>query len=489
MPVGSHLSIHGLGQVLFHRIDARYEKNGWVEYFGDFKIEDINWFNVYGLVFDLINEDGKIRLVSIESGSPACLPYNVIYTIKWNTSNNNDLPLMKICQTDTDKKLCCELYWKLGLGNMNKFFNGECPMPQKKVTATKSSWPTEPMSFSKMKVKSVHIQVEPSYMEIIKLGHIPESYEDNWFMYCDENHIRYYRSWTGECFFVAHYKKVSDKYLINNLTVNQDITDFFIDKDEAATYLFEYLINAECDNMPLVKWEKFFNKWKRNRQQNLQIIQDEESTKTQKNKKIPDESWYVGQEKHICEGCIYANGITRRGKTAPIEWSKWCGRLPRGIFKSNYISGNCEYKKTDLFIPSEYERKKELLKLAKEESKKEINKEYRILKECTLAGGIYHGQKLYIDKLHPGDNMLLERDAENKYDRNAVSVNFYYEDKYHLIGYIPKACNKVIASLLDMGWGEILDCKVTKINMEANSEQQIYLTIYIKNKINIVHQK
>ena len=96
---------------------------------------------------------------------------------------------------------------------------------------------------------------------------------------------------------------------------------------------------------------------------------------------------------------------------------------------------------------------------------------------------------MYIDKLHPGDNMLLERDAENKYDRNTVSVNFYYEDKYHLIGYIPKACNKVIASLLDMGWGEILDCKVTKINMEANSEQQIYLTIYIKNKINIVHQK
>lgn len=482
MPIDSKFSIYELAHVLFKRIDIKYEKNDWIENFGDFKIKDIDWFSVHNLVFDMINKDGKIRLASMESCNVACLPYHVTYAIKWNISNNNNHPLAKVCQTDTEAELCCTLFCKLGLGNINEFFNEKYPIPNKNVIATENNWPTEPMSFSKMKVKPVHIMVESSNMEIIKSGHIPESFEDNWFMYCDEKHIRYYRSWTGECFFVAHYKKVSDKYLINNLTINQDITDFYIDMDETATYLFEYLINAECNNNPFVAWEKFFNKWKKNRQQNLQIIQDKKSIKKTKTKEIPDETWYVGKEKHICEECIYANGITRRGKINPDKWSKWCGRLSRNVFKSKYLSGNCEYKKTDLFTPSEYERKNEHHKLVKDKQKKEIRNDYHIFKKCTLAGGAHHGLKLFIDKLHPETTLLLERDTENKYDQNAVSVNFYDEGKYHMIGYIPKICNKEIASLFDMGWGELLECKVSRINMEAHPEQQIYLTIFIKNK-------
>jgi hypothetical protein len=40
------------------------------------------------------------------------------------------------------------------------------------------------------------IEVDAEDMEILRKGHIPNAQEDHWFMYCDDEHIRYYRSWT-----------------------------------------------------------------------------------------------------------------------------------------------------------------------------------------------------------------------------------------------------------------------------------------------------
>ena len=37
------------------------------------------------------------------------------------------------------------MHWKLGLGHMGKYFNGENPLPDKNEIATKDSWKTEPM--------------------------------------------------------------------------------------------------------------------------------------------------------------------------------------------------------------------------------------------------------------------------------------------------------------------------------------------------------
>ena len=38
------------------------------------------------------------------------------------------------------------------------------------------------------------------------MGHIPEVMEDHWFMYCDENSINYFRSWTGNQIFKGYYR-------------------------------------------------------------------------------------------------------------------------------------------------------------------------------------------------------------------------------------------------------------------------------------------
>lgn len=69
-------------------------------------------------------------------------------------------------------------------------------------------------------------------------------------------------------------------------------------------------------------------------------------------------------------------------------------------------------------------------------------------KECHLAGRQYH-------------------------DANEV-----WEE--YLLGYLPRTSNTEIAQLLEMGWASIFECRISKINEDAHYENQIRLTIRIK---------
>lgn len=51
-----------------------------------------------------------------------------------------------------------------------------------------------------------------------------------------------------------------------------------------------------------------------------------------------------------CDGCIYSSGIKGNGEG--------CGRLFKKDFRERYMAVNCEYRKEDLSIPSEFERKR-----------------------------------------------------------------------------------------------------------------------------------
>lgn len=103
------------------------------------------------------------------------------------------------------------MMWKMGAGNSAKRFNGENPIPVKTVVATKDSWSIMPMPEQHTTIP-VGVILPENAMECVKYGHIPDAMEDHWFMYCDDNTIRYYRSWTGFCIYVAKYEKVDDGY-------------------------------------------------------------------------------------------------------------------------------------------------------------------------------------------------------------------------------------------------------------------------------------
>lgn len=111
-------------------------------------------------------------------------------------------------------------------------------------------------------------------------------------------------------------------------------------------------------------------------------------------------------------------------------------------------------------------------------------------KETHLAGRQYHDCDEVFDELKVGTLLRLERDLDNRYDHNAVAVVYDRpypaaegqtpETEEFLLGYIPSRENETIAQLLEMGWTDIFECRISRIKPEAHYEDQIHLTIRIK---------
>ena len=158
--------------------------------------------------------------------------------------------------------ISAKLLWKLGLGNMGKFFIGENPMPAKDKTANKNSWKIEPMPGNPKDVSTINLQIPVSAqdMAIIHKGPIPEAMEDHWFMYCSREYIRYYRSWTGMCAFEAHFIKNDDgTYTIDRLKMNHALLEFGVNNYIAGAMLFRYLLTAEIGADANGAWQLFLH--------------------------------------------------------------------------------------------------------------------------------------------------------------------------------------------------------------------------------------
>lgn len=155
--------------------------------------------------------------------------------------------------------------WKLGLGNLNNImFERKSPLPDKTRKATPNDWNIQPMTADENEKSSIelNIPIQKTVMDILSLGHIPEAQEDHWFMYCDDEHIRYYRSWTGICAFEAHYHKESDDhYRIDYLTMAHSLAEFGVNGDEAGVMLFRYLITAEAEGDTEAAWNDYLKAW------------------------------------------------------------------------------------------------------------------------------------------------------------------------------------------------------------------------------------
>ena len=116
---------------------------------------------------------------------------------------------------------------------------------------------------------------------------------------------------------------------------------------------------------------------------------------------VEDNFPYTGVDGSICEGCIYAGGIQKKGEG--------CGRLFTKSFRDRYLKGRCEYRKTDLFTPSRFE---EMDKYRKEKAKEKEEKSsdvyaLRIVKDFVeekLGGDI--------DKLRDFDLETLREDEK-----------------------------------------------------------------------------
>ena len=149
------------------------------------------------------------------------------------------------------------MMWKMGAGNSAKRFNGENPIPQKTKVATKDSWNIEPIP-EKYTTIPMDESIPSEAFRVVKYGHIPDAMEDHWFMYCDETTIRYYRSWTGFCIYVAKYEDDGETCRITELMVNREPEQYTCTDDKHDIALFMALLTEEYGGDASVYWKKVF---------------------------------------------------------------------------------------------------------------------------------------------------------------------------------------------------------------------------------------
>lgn len=136
------------------------------------------------------------------------------------------------------------MMWKMGAGNSAKRFNGENPIPEKITVATKDSWNIKPLPDKHVTIP-MNETIPGAAMQIVKYGHIPDAMEDHWFMYCDESTIRYYRSWTGICIYIATYIDEGETCRITELAVNREPDQYSCSDNEHDAALFMALLTEE----------------------------------------------------------------------------------------------------------------------------------------------------------------------------------------------------------------------------------------------------
>lgn len=101
------------------------------------------------------------------------------------------------------KRIQALMFWKLSFANPNVAMGlVQVPMPSSKP-ATADSWETEPMPEEGVETVVFQRALTIEDMNHLMMGHIPNCQEDHWFMYCDGQNFRIYRSLSGRCVFEA----------------------------------------------------------------------------------------------------------------------------------------------------------------------------------------------------------------------------------------------------------------------------------------------
>lgn len=110
----------------------------------------------------------------------------------------------------------------------------------------------------------------------------------------------------------------------------------------------------------------------------------------------------------------------------------------------------------------------------------EVRKMYFM--DCHLAGRKHYDADEVWDKLKVGTVLQMQRELVNRHDMDAVVVMYHNDEngEDYKIGYLPREDNETVSSFLEMGWTNLFECRIRKVNPDAHPEYQIHLTIKIK---------
>ncbi|MBR6365980.1 MAG: HIRAN domain-containing protein [Lachnospiraceae bacterium] len=93
--------------------------------------------------------------------------------------------------------------------------------------------------------------------------------------------------------------------------------------------------------------------------------------------------------------------------------------------------------------------------------------------DSFVAGTTFIKNETVFDELKVGDKLILQREADNRFDENAVLI---LDAKQRKLGYIPEKDNIVFARLMDAG--KYLIAKIDEM-VKKGSFHQIKIGIYL----------
>lgn len=97
-----------------------------------------------------------------------------------------------------------------------------------------------------------------------------------------------------------------------------------------------------------------------------------------------------------------------------------------------------------------------------------------LVQSSPLAGSQYYAMAEVWHLIRPGDRLTLEREPDNRHDRNAVRVDWNGQQ----IGYVPRAENRAVARALDQG--EILEARVARLRDDPNPWRRVEIEVYLR---------
>jgi hypothetical protein len=93
-----------------------------------------------------------------------------------------------------------------------------------------------------------------------------------------------------------------------------------------------------------------------------------------------------------------------------------------------------------------------------------------------IAGFSYWEGCIVFNELKIGTDLRLEREEDNKFDPYAVAI--YYGQ--HKLGFIPRSENHEISKFLELGYTDLFEVRINRLDSEALPENQVGVIVYIK---------
>lgn len=94
-----------------------------------------------------------------------------------------------------------------------------------------------------------------------------------------------------------------------------------------------------------------------------------------------------------------------------------------------------------------------------------------------IAGVKFHELKSVINDLSEGDNLVLIPEPDNKFDPNAIKIEFDYHQT--MLGYVPKKFSSEVSAMIEVG--KELECILVTLNKSAKPWEQAEVEIRVKS--------